>query len=87
VEADDLVPEVDLLHMIEMQRNFPSPLSMRTQFKEREQSNVGGYAQLTSIMRDGILQRVLVHWPDQIGAPINPDKMDWAKWRAEHPRK
>lgn len=86
VAAEDLIPEIDLLHMIEMQRHFPSPLSMRTQFKDRNQANVGGYAQLTSIYADRIEQRILAQWNDRVGSPIMPGEMDWKQWRNVHPR-
>jgi hypothetical protein len=26
----------------------------------------------------------LTRWSDEIGEPITPEPIDWAKWRAEH---
>jgi hypothetical protein len=28
--------------------------------------------------------KVLKRWPDVIGEKIEPEPIDWAKWRAEH---
>jgi hypothetical protein len=45
---------------------------------------VGGFAQLTTVTPDGIQQRILTRWNDEIGEPITPEPIDWAKWRADH---
>jgi hypothetical protein len=68
-------PEVDLLHLIEVQRHE----------KIEDGYWVGGKAMLTTINRQGIAQRVLHHWEaDEVGKPISPAPMDWKAWRAAH---
>lgn len=43
---------------------------------------VGGFAQLTTVSRDGITTKILHRWPDKIGETIKPAPVDWARWRA-----
>jgi hypothetical protein len=72
-DDNDYHPEIDLLHLVEVQRH-----------EQIEGAYwVGGKAVLTSIDRRGITQRVLHHWPeDEIGKPIAPLPIDWRAWRA-----
>jgi len=62
----DLVdPERDGRIILEAQRVFPIDHG-----GDRSFVGVGGFAQLTSITRDGISTRVIHRWPDEIGEPI-----------------
>ena len=74
IHEDDerFVPEIDLLHVLEVQRH-----------EEIEGAYwVGGAALLTSIDRLGITQRVVHRWAeDEIGKPIRPAPIDWKQWR------
>lgn len=73
-DVNDMNPEIDLLHLMEIQRH------------EKIEGHywVGGKALLTSIDRSGITQRVVHHWKeDRIGEVITPQPIDWIKWRAE----
>ena len=76
-EEDDLDPEVDLLHVMEIQRH------------EKIEGHywVGGKALLTSIDRHGITQRVVHHWiEDQVGQPFMPRPIEWKAWREARQR-
>ena len=46
---------------------------------------VGGHAELTTVTPDGIQQRVLDRWPDEIGELITPGLPDWTAWNTEQP--
>lgn len=71
-DVNDVDPELDLLHVMEIQRH-----------EEIEGAYwVGGKAVLTSIDHRGITQRVVHHWKeDQIGQPITPLPIAWKAWR------
>jgi hypothetical protein len=72
-DVNDVDPELDLLHVMEIQRH------------EEIEGHfwVGGKAMLTSIDRRGITQRVVHHWiEDKIDQPIRPLPIDFAQWRA-----
>lgn len=70
---DDADPEIDLLHLMEVQRH--------EQIEGRYW--VGGDALLTSIDRNGVKQRVVHTWDeDRVGAVIEPAPIDWKAWRA-----
>lgn len=71
---DDLDPAVDLLHLMEVQR----------QEEIRGRHWVGGRAVLTSVSREGITQRVVHTWnEDKVGHFIQPLPIDWPTWRRE----
>jgi hypothetical protein len=75
--TDDLIPEIDLLHLMEIQRRIPFESVGHSIY-------VGGYALLTSVDRNGVTQRRVHEWPeDKVGELIKPPPMDWLKWRAE----
>jgi hypothetical protein len=71
---------VDLMrHAIEVQRHHVPDV-----IEEGEGTHfVGGFVQLTTVTPNGITQRVLDRWPDEIGETIKPGPIDWPKWRAE----
>jgi hypothetical protein len=71
-DENDMKPDLDLLHLMEVQRH-----------EEIEGHYwVGGKALLTSIDCRGITQRVVHHWQeDQIGQPITPLPIAWKAWR------
>jgi hypothetical protein len=72
-DENEMSPEIDLLHLMEVQRH------------ERIDGNywVGGHAFLTSIDRRGISQRVVHRWEeDRVGSLITPPAIDWSAWRA-----
>lgn len=70
---DRYVPEIDLLHLMEIARHE----------RIEDAHWVGGKAVLTSISKDGLSQRVVEHWQgDQIGEFVAPDPIDWKAWRA-----
>jgi hypothetical protein len=74
--ADDFVPAVDLLHLIEIARHS---------IAGDRGTVVGGKAVLTSIDATGITQRVLRHWredDDKIGRAIELQPVDWGAFRA-----
>lgn len=68
-----MVPERDLLHLLEIQR------------RDRIEGAfwVGGGAWLTSIDARSIKQRVVHTWEeDRVGSPITPLPIDWTAWRS-----
>lgn len=75
--ADDINrmdPEIDLLHLMEVQRH-----------EEIEGHHwVGGNALLTSVDRHGVSQRIVHTWSeDLVGRTIEPRPIiDWKAWRA-----
>jgi hypothetical protein len=71
--VDDMRPEVDLLHLMEIARH-----------EEIEGHHwVGGNAVLTSIDAIGVTQKTLHVWEeDEVGWPIWPQPIDWKAWRA-----
>jgi hypothetical protein len=72
---EQIRPEVDLLHLLEVQR--------RWQF-EGGKYLVGGYAHLTRVDKLGISQKTIHTWAeDSAGESIQPLRLDWANWRAE----
>lgn len=72
-------PQVDLLHMMEMQRRMETPLRAGLDLHYW----VGGFALLTSVTRDGITQKVLHRWSeDRVNDVVTPQPIDWAAWRA-----
>jgi hypothetical protein len=76
-DDERFIPELDLLHMLEVCRH-------------EEVSGkywVGGKALLTSIDQKGLTQRVVHHWAeDKVGDVIQPAPIDWKQWRAERER-
>ena len=47
---------------------------------------VGGFAELTTVSRDGVTQRIIDRWPgDEIGGPLHPVPNDWTAWRRLNP--
>ena len=71
---NDLIPEIDLLHVMEIQRH-----------EEIEAHYwVGGKALLTTVDHSGITQRVVHHWQeDRVGETITPRPIEWKAWREE----
>jgi hypothetical protein len=64
--------------VLEMQRNTKLPDGMGA---------IGGFAEIVTISADGIYQRVVQRWgADQVGAPLKPDPIDWAKWHSDNPK-
>jgi hypothetical protein len=78
IDIDKIVPEIDLLQIMEMQRQS------LIEFNGQEIYVVGGLALLSTVRRGGtITQRVIHRWPDAIGELIQPEPIDnWAAWRA-----
>lgn len=71
---DEYVPEVDLLHLLELARQ-----------QQHDGAHwIGGKALLTSIDATGVRQRVIHHWQeDKPGQKISPEPIaDWQAWRA-----
>ena len=78
--SDAMNAELDLLHMLEMQRR--NKMALRPGMPEAYW--VGGLALLTTINESGVTQRVVHRWnEDQIGEPITPASINWQAWRAE----
>ncbi|KYK49920.1 hypothetical protein A1D31_39430 [Bradyrhizobium liaoningense] len=74
VDRDSRDPEVDLLHLMEIQRRRRA-----TDGKYY----VGGHAVLTTVTREGVSQRAVHRWrEDRSGKPIRPKPMDWRGWKA-----
>jgi hypothetical protein len=72
--ADNIDPETDLLHLMEIQR--------RVLF-EGDHYCVGGYALLTRVDAHGVTQRRIHEWTeDKVGELITPKPIDWSRWRA-----
>jgi hypothetical protein len=78
---DDLDPAVDGLRILEMQRQ------QRCTMGEVEAHWVGGFGLLSTVTKDGVSQRVIGRWPDEIGELIVPDPVDWQAWNDAHPLK
>jgi hypothetical protein len=74
-DLEQLKPEIDLLHLLEVQRHMKP---------RQEYRIVGGYAHLTRVDRHGVTQRRIHEWPeDKVGELIKPLPIDWVSWRAE----
>lgn len=74
-DADEIDPELDLLHLMEIQR--------RVRF-DGDCFCVGGYALLTRVDGGGVTQRRIHEWPeDCVGEKITPQPIEWFRWRAE----
>jgi hypothetical protein len=78
-DIEKLIPEIDLLQILEMQRQSLIDLNGQPSYV------VGGLALLSTVARGGtITQRVIHRWPDEIGEPILPEEIDdWKAWRNE----
>ncbi|MCP1852109.1 MULTISPECIES: hypothetical protein [unclassified Bradyrhizobium] len=77
-DTESLIPEIDLLQFMELQRRKPFGDSYPPRYV------VGGYALLTTVDRRGVTQRRIHTWPeDTVGGMITPLPIDWARWRAE----
>jgi hypothetical protein len=75
LDTEVLIPEVDLLHIMEIQRHWPF---------DDGKYKIGGYALLTSIDESGVTQRRIQEWPeDKVGELIRPKPIDWVRWRAD----
>lgn len=72
-DVNDMRPEIDLLHLMEIQRHEPI----------RGHYWIGGKALLTSIDVGGVKQRIVHEWnEDVVGKPISPLPInDWKAWR------
>jgi hypothetical protein len=69
----DLLPELDLLHVVEMMRHTPT---------RNGQINVGGSVELTTVNESGITKKTLKKYDDVIGQPIKAiAPLDWKRWR------
>jgi hypothetical protein len=78
VDIEKLVPEIDLLQIMEMQRRS------LIEFNGQEIHLVGGLALLSTVARGGVItQRVIHRWSeDTIGELIQPEPItDWKQWR------
>lgn len=79
-DIEKLVPAVDLLQIMEMQRQS------LVEYNGLDIYVVGGLALLSTVSRGGtITQQVIHRWPeDRIGADIVPEPIDdWKQWRAD----
>jgi hypothetical protein len=79
-DIEKLVPAVDLLHIMEMQRQS------LVEYNGLDIYVVGGLALLSTVTRGGtITQRVIHRWPeDRIGEDIRPEPIDdWKQWRTD----
>lgn len=78
VDAD---PEVVIWSMqkhLTMQRHMPLPNGL---------GGIGGFAELTTVSKDGITQRIIDRWPqDQVGAPLHHGPCDWDEWHRLNPK-
>jgi hypothetical protein len=74
---EKLIPEIDLLQIMEMQRQSLIELNGQPTYV------VGGLALLSTVARGGMItQRVIHRWPDEIGEQILPVEIDdWKAWR------
>jgi hypothetical protein len=79
IDIEKLIPEIDLLQIMEMQRQSLIELNGQPTYV------VGGLALLSTVARSGtITQRVIHRWPDEIGEQILPVEIDdWKAWRNE----
>lgn len=78
-EPENIVPELDLLQIMEMQRRIPCRFNGHP--------IVGGYAVLTTVDRNGVSQRRIHTWTeDEPGELIKPPPIDWKRWRSERER-
>ncbi|MFK4507155.1 hypothetical protein LPJ38_26460 [Bradyrhizobium daqingense] len=74
VNRDSRDAELDLLHMMEIQRRRRATDGIYY---------VGGHAVLTTVTREGVSQRAVHRWrEDRAGKKIRPKPMDWTGWRA-----
>ncbi len=66
-DIDSLDPAVDGLAMFEAQRRYPALFAGDVQYL------VGGFAELTTVRREGVTRRILKEWPDEVGRPLQPE--------------
>lgn len=78
VEASPELVVWSMRKMLAMQRAMQLPNDI---------GGIGGFATLTTVSAGGIEQRVIQRWPaDQVGAPLQPDIVDWRAWHADNPK-
>jgi hypothetical protein len=77
----DLDPAVDGLRILEMQRQ------QRCTMGEVEAHWIGGFGLLSTVTKDGVTQRVIGRWDDEVGELIEPAPIDWQAWNEAHPLK
>lgn len=79
-DENDMRPDIDLLHLMEVQRQAVT---------ENDLHFVGGKCLLTSIDRSGTMQRVIHRWAeDEVGNIVSPVAItDWSAWRREHEKR
>lgn len=76
---DEMEPSVDLLHLFEIQRR---KLSSMKPWLDPIRTGAG-FAEMTTIRRDEITQKILERYPEQVGDYIAPGPIAWAQWRAQ----
>jgi hypothetical protein len=76
-DIEKIIPEIDLLHIMEMQRQS------LIEYNGQHIHLVGGMALLSTVARGGtITQRVIHRWPDKIGQMIRAEEItNWKEWR------
>ncbi|QOZ52945.1 hypothetical protein [Bradyrhizobium sp. CCBAU 53338] len=74
----EMLSDVDLLQVMEVQRRIPS--------RFHGHPIVGGYMDMTTVDRNGALQRRVHTWDDKVGELIRPGSIDWVKWRQARER-
>jgi hypothetical protein len=76
-DADEATVLWSLRKILEMQRHMVLPDAI---------GGIGGFGQVTTISASGISQRVIQRWPDELGAPLRPEPIDWKAWHKENPK-
>jgi hypothetical protein len=79
IDLDDDPEQVtwSLRKILEMQRRMTLPEGI---------GGIGGFGQLATVSADGVTQRLLQRWPDQLGTPLRPPLIDWDEWHRDNPK-
>jgi hypothetical protein len=80
LKTEQMVPDVDLLHLIEIMRRTPT-----ARFPDQPKSiTVGGHAELTTVDDRGVSHRILAEYDYAIGEPLAAAApLDWKRWRGK----
>lgn len=75
---DPAVVKWGMRKMLEMSRHMPLPAGI---------PGIGGFAQITTISKQGISQEIVHRWPDKAGeAPNREASFDWKRWHRDNPK-
>lgn len=78
VDADPDVVVWGIRKVLAMQRTMPLPEGI---------GGIGGWAELTTVSKDSVVQKIIDQWPeDKVGAPLHHGPIDWTEWNRRNPK-